>query len=191
MSGRRIMTADEIRRATIRLSHEIVEKQAGTDGLLLIGIQRRGVPLARRIAAAIRDNEGAEVPVGALDITFYRDDLSLVAQQPVVKGTELPSGIDGRTVVLVDDVLYTGRTIRAAMDALVDFGRPQAIRLAVLVDRGHRELPIRADHVGKNVPTSREELVKVHLEETDGEDGVEIERIVDVAEPVRAGEPVG
>ena len=191
MSGRHIMTAEEIRRATIRLSHEIVEKQAGTDGLLLIGIQRRGVPLARRIAAAILENEGAEVPVGALDITFYRDDLSLVAQQPVVKGTELPSGIDGRTVVLVDDVLYTGRTIRAAMDALVDFGRPQAIRLAVLVDRGHRELPIRADHVGKNVPTSREELVKVHLEETDGEDGVEIERIVDVAEPVRAGEPVG
>ena len=191
VTGRRIMTADEIRRATIRLSHEIVEKQAGTDGLLLIGIQRRGVPLARRIAAAILENEGAEVPVGALDITFYRDDLSLVAQQPVVKGTELPSGIDGRTVVLVDDVLYTGRTIRAAMDALVDFGRPQAIRLAVLVDRGHRELPIRADHVGKNVPTSREELVKVHLEETDGEDGVEIERIVDVAEPVRAGEPVG
>jgi pyrimidine operon attenuation protein/uracil phosphoribosyltransferase len=191
MSGRRIMTADEIRRATIRLSHEIVEKQAGTDGLLLIGIQRRGVPLARRIAAAILENEGADVPVGALDITFYRDDLSLVAQQPVVKGTELPSGIDGRTVVLVDDVLYTGRTIRAAMDALVDFGRPQAIRLAVLVDRGHRELPIRADHVGKNVPTSREELVRVHLEETDGEDGVEIERIVDVVEPVRAGEPVG
>ena len=191
MSGRRIMTADEIRRATIRLSHEIVEKQAGTDGLLLIGIQRRGVPLARRIAAAILENEGAGVPVGALDITFYRDDLSLVAQQPVVKGTELPSGIDGRTVVLVDDVLYTGRTIRAAMDALVDFGRPQAIRLAVLVDRGHRELPIRADHVGKNVPTSREELVRVHLEETDGEDGVEIERIVDVPEPVGAGEPVG
>jgi pyrimidine operon attenuation protein/uracil phosphoribosyltransferase len=190
MSGRRIMTADEIRRATIRLSHEIVEKQAGTDGLLLIGIQRRGVPLARRIAVSILENEGAEVPVGALDITFYRDDLSLVAQQPVVKGTELPSGIDGRTVVLVDDVLYTGRTIRAAMDALVDFGRPQAIRLAVLVDRGHRELPIRADHVGKNVPTSREELVRVHLEETDGEDGVEIERIVDLAEPVRAGEPV-
>jgi pyrimidine operon attenuation protein / uracil phosphoribosyltransferase len=191
MSGRRIMTADEIRRATIRLSHEIVEKQAGTDGLLLIGIQRRGVPLARRIAAAILENEGAGVPVGALDITFYRDDLSLVAQQPVVKGTELPSGIDGRTVVLVDDVLYTGRTIRAAMDALVDFGRPRAIRLAVLVDRGHRELPIRADHVGKNVPTSREELVRVHLEETDGEDGVEIERIVDVPEPVGAGEPVG
>ena len=178
MSGRQIMTADEIRRATIRLSHEIVEKQAGTEGLVLIGIQRRGVPLARRIAAAITEHEGVIIPVGALDITFYRDDLSMVAQQPIVKGTELPSGIDGRT-------------IRAAMDALVDFGRPQAIRLAVLVDRGHRELPIRADHVGKNVPTSREELVRVHLKETDGEDGVEIDRIVDVVEPVRTGEPVG
>jgi pyrimidine operon attenuation protein / uracil phosphoribosyltransferase len=182
MSGRQIMTADEMRRATTRLSHEIVEKQAGTDGLLLVGIQRRGVPLARRIAAAIAEHEGVEVPVGALDITFYRDDLSLVAQQPVVKGTELPTGIDGRTIILVDDVLYTGRTIRAAMDALVDFGRPQAIRLAVLVDRGHRELPIRADHVGKNVPTSREESVRVHLEETDGVDEVEIDRL-----PVSAG----
>ena len=180
MNGRQIMTADEIRRATIRMSHEIVEKQAGTDGLVLIGIQRRGVPLARRIAAGIREHEGVEVPVGALDITFYRDDLSLIAQQPVVKGTELPVDLNGSTVVLVDDVLYTGRTIRAAMDALVDFGRPQAIRLAVLVDRGHRELPIRADHVGKNVPTSREEIVRVHLEETDGEDGVEIERVVGV-----------
>jgi pyrimidine operon attenuation protein/uracil phosphoribosyltransferase len=186
MSGRQIMTADEIRRATIRLSHEIVEKQAGTDGLVLIGIQRRGVPLARRIADSIAEHEGVHLPVGALDITFYRDDLSMVAQQPVVKGTELPTGIDGKTIILVDDVLYTGRTIRAAMDALVDFGRPQAIRLAVLVDRGHRELPIRADHVGKNVPTSREELVRVHLEEIDAEDGVEIERIIatPLAEPV-------
>jgi pyrimidine operon attenuation protein/uracil phosphoribosyltransferase len=191
MTGRHIMTAEEIRRATIRISHEIVEKQAGTAGLALVGIQRRGVPLARRIATSIADNEGVVVPVGALDITFYRDDLSLIAQQPVVKGTDLPFDLNDTTVVLVDDVLYTGRTIRAAMDALVDFGRPQAIRLAVLVDRGHRELPIRADHVGKNVPTSREELVRVHLEETDGEDGVEIERLVDVAEPVRAGEPVG
>lgn len=187
MSGRQIMTADEIRRATIRLSHEIVEKHAGTDGLILIGIQRRGVPLARRVAAAIAEYEGIMIPVGALDITFYRDDLSMVAQQPVVKGTELPMAIDGKTIVLVDDVLYTGRTIRAAMDALVDFGRPQAIRLAVLVDRGHRELPIRADHVGKNVPTSREEQVRVHVEEIDGEDGVEIERVVvaTAAEPVR------
>ena len=187
MSGRQIMTADEIRRATTRLSHEIVEKQAGTSGLVLIGIQRRGVPLARRIAAAILEHEGADIPVGALDITFYRDDLSMVAQHPVVKGTALPSAIDGRTVVLVDDVLYTGRTIRAAMDALVDFGRPQAIRLAVLVDRGHRELPIRADHVGKNVPTSREELVQVQLEEIDGVDGVEITRI---EERAAAAEPV-
>jgi len=187
MNGRRIMTADEVRRATVRISHEIVEKQAGTDGLVLVGIQRRGVPLARRIADSIDENEGVRIPVGALDITFYRDDLSLVAQQPVVKGTDLPFDLNGSTVVLVDDVLYTGRTIRAAMDALVDFGRPRAIRLAVLVDRGHRELPIRADHVGKNVPTSREELVKVHLEEIDDEDGVEIERIV--LEP--AAEPVG
>lgn len=191
MSGRQIMTADEIRRATTRLSHEIVEKQAGTAGLMLIGIQRRGVPLARRIAAAILEHEGVEIPVGALDITFYRDDLSLVAQQPIVKGTELPEGIDGRTIILVDDVLYTGRTIRAAMDALVDFGRPQAIRLAVLVDRGHRELPIRADHVGKNVPTSREESVRVHLEETDGVDEVEIERVaVESESGISAGEPV-
>ena len=191
MSGRQIMTADEIRRATTRLSHEIVEKQAGTDGLMLIGIQRRGVPLARRIAASILEHEGVEVAVGALDITFYRDDLSMVAQQPIVKGTELPSGIDGRTIILIDDVLYTGRTIRAAMDALVDFGRPQAIRLAVLVDRGHRELPIRADHVGKNVPTSREELVRVHLEETDGVDEVEIERVsVEVGPHVVVSDPV-
>ncbi|MEK6719043.1 MAG: bifunctional pyr operon transcriptional regulator/uracil phosphoribosyltransferase PyrR [Chloroflexota bacterium] len=186
MNGRQIMTADEIRRATVRISHEIVEKQAGTDGLALVGIQRRGVPLARRIADAIAEHEGVRIPVGALDITFYRDDLSVIAQQPVVKGTDLPFDLNGRTVVLVDDVLYTGRTIRAAMDALVDFGRPQAIRLAVLVDRGHRELPIRADHVGKNVPTSREERVRVHLEELDGEDGVVIER----AAPVAAAEPV-
>jgi pyrimidine operon attenuation protein/uracil phosphoribosyltransferase len=176
MTGRPIMTADEVRRAIVRISHEIVEKHAGTEGLALIGIQRRGVPLARRIADAIRDHEAADLPVGALDITFYRDDLSMIAQQPLVKGTELPFDLNGRTVVLVDDVLYTGRTIRAAMDALVDFGRPRAIRLAVLVDRGHRELPIRADHVGKNVPTSREEVVRVHLTEIDGLDGVEIER---------------
>ncbi len=179
------MTADEIRRATIRISHEIVEKQAGTAGLALVGIQRRGVPLAQRIAEAIAEHEGVTLPVGALDITFYRDDLSLVAQQPLVKGTDLPFDLNGATVVLVDDVLYTGRTIRAAMDALVDFGRPQAIRLAVLIDRGHRELPIRADHVGKNVPTSREEIVRVHLAETDGDDGVDIERVVGaIAEPV-------
>ena len=176
MDARQIMPADEIRRAIVRVSHEIVERQAGTEGLVLVGIQRRGVPLATRLAAAIAEHEGVALPVGALDITFYRDDLSLIAQQPIVKGTAIPVDLNDRTVVLVDDVLYTGRTIRAAMDALVDFGRPRAIRLAVLVDRGHRELPIRADHVGKNVPTSRDELVKVHLAETDGEDAVLIER---------------
>jgi pyrimidine operon attenuation protein/uracil phosphoribosyltransferase len=185
MSARRIMTADEVRRATVRISHEIVEKHAGTEGLVLVGIQRRGVPLAHRFAAAIAEHEGVAVPVGALDITFYRDDLSLIAQQPVVKGTDIPFDLNGRTVVLVDDVLYTGRTIRAAMDALVDFGRPRAIRLAVLVDRGHRELPIRADHVGKNVPTSREEVVHVQLAEIDGEDGV----VIDRAETAVAGSP--
>ena len=176
MTGRQIMTADEIRRATIRISHEIVEKQAGTARLALVGIQRRGVPLAHRIASAIAEHEGVTVPVGALDITFYRDDLSLVAQQPVVKGTDIPFDLNGATVVLVDDVLYTGRTIRAAMDALVDFGRPQAIRLAVLVDRGHRELPIRADHGGKNGPTSREAVVKVQLAAIAGEDGLLMDR---------------
>jgi pyrimidine operon attenuation protein / uracil phosphoribosyltransferase len=175
--GRRIMTADEVRRAIVRISHEVVEKQAGTEGLALVGVQRRGVPIARRLADAIAENEGVRLPAGALDITFYRDDLSLVAQQPVVKGTDLPFDLNGMTVVLVDDVLYTGRTVRAAMDALMDFGRPRAIRLAVLVDRGHRELPIRADHVGKNVPTSRDEVVKVLVEEIDGEDGVAIERL--------------
>jgi pyrimidine operon attenuation protein/uracil phosphoribosyltransferase len=176
MDARQIMTADEIRRAIVRLSHEVVERQAGTAGLVLVGIQRRGVPLATRLAAAIAEHERETVPVGALDITFYRDDLSLIAQHPIVKGTAIPVDLNGKTVVLADDVLYTGRTIRAAMDALVDFGRPEAIRLVVLVDRGHRELPIRADHVGKNVPTSRDELVRVHLTETDGEDAVWIER---------------
>lgn len=176
MSGRRIMTAEEIRRAVIRISHEIVEKHAGTERLVLVGIQRRGVPIAHRVAASILEHENVALPVGALDITFYRDDLSMLAQQPVVKGTDLPFDVTGTTVVLVDDVLYTGRTIRAAMDALMEYGRPTAIRLAVLVDRGHRELPIRADHVGKNVPTSREELVRVRIEEIDGEDAVDIDR---------------
>jgi len=181
MTGRRIMTADEIRRAIVRISHEIVEKQAGTDGLRLVGIQRRGVPLAERLAEEIEVHEGVRVPVGALDIEFHRDDLS-PAHSPVVKGTDLPFDVSGSTVVLVDDVLYTGRTVRAAMDALREFGRPQAVRLAVLVDRGHRELPIRADHVGKNVPTSREERVRVRVVEVDGEDAVDIEQV-----PVAAG----
>jgi pyrimidine operon attenuation protein/uracil phosphoribosyltransferase len=178
VNGRQIMTADEIRRALIRISHEIVEKHGGVEGLALVGIQRRGVPLADRIAAAIAEHEGVRPPVGALDITFYRDDLSKVARAPVVKGTQLPFPLESSTLVIVDDVLYTGRTIRAALDALVDVGRPRAVRLAVLVDRGHRELPIRADHVGKNVPTAREEIIKVRLAETDGgEDEVVIERL--------------
>ncbi|MET1231782.1 MAG: bifunctional pyr operon transcriptional regulator/uracil phosphoribosyltransferase PyrR [Candidatus Limnocylindrales bacterium] len=177
MTARQIMTADEIRRALVRISHELVEKHGGTADLALVGIQRRGVPLADRIAAAIAANEDVSVPVGALDITFYRDDLSLVAHQPIVKGTDLPFDLNGLTVVIVDDVLYTGRTIRAAMDALMDFGRPRAISLAVLIDRGHRELPIRADHVGKNVPTSDEEVIRVHLLEVDGDDQVEIDRL--------------
>jgi pyrimidine operon attenuation protein/uracil phosphoribosyltransferase len=177
VAEREILSADEIRRALVRIAHEIVEKHGGTEGLALVGVQRRGVPLANRIAASIADHEQVTVPVGAIDITFYRDDLSMVAHQPVVKGTDLPFGLTGLTVVLVDDVLYTGRTVRAAMDALMDFGRPTAIRLAVLVDRGHRELPVRADHVGKNVPTSREEVIKVHLREVDGEDEVIIDRL--------------
>jgi pyrimidine operon attenuation protein/uracil phosphoribosyltransferase len=175
VNGRRIMTADEIRRAVIRISHEIVEKQAGTSGLVLVGIQRRGVPIAHRLAAAIGEHEGVEIPVGALDITFYRDDLSTLGDSPHVKGTDVGFPVEGATVVLVDDVLYTGRTVRAAMDALREFGRPRAVRLAVLVDRGHRELPIRADHVGKNVPTSREEVVRVRVAEVDDEDAVDIE----------------
>ncbi|MBI2781613.1 MAG: bifunctional pyr operon transcriptional regulator/uracil phosphoribosyltransferase PyrR [Chloroflexi bacterium] len=181
MPSRRIMTADEVRRAVIRISHEIVEKQAGTAGLVLVGIQRRGVPLAHRLAEAIAEHEGATLPVGALDITFYRDDLSKLGHSPLVKGTDVPFQIGGATVVLVDDVLYTGRTIRAAMDALREFGRPQAVRLAVLVDRGHRELPIRADHVGKNVPTSREEIVRVRIREIDDEDAVDIDQVAATA----------
>ncbi|CAN5753305.1 bifunctional pyr operon transcriptional regulator/uracil phosphoribosyltransferase PyrR [soil metagenome] len=177
MSSRQILTADDVRRALVRISHEIVEKHGGTGGLALVGIQRRGVPLAERLAQLIEQNEGVRLPVGRLDITFHRDDRSPdSARGPQLKGTDLPFSLKDSTIVIVDDVLYTGRTVRAAMDALVDVGRPAAVRLAVLVDRGHRELPIRADHVGKNVPTSREELVSVHLRETDGEDEVLIER---------------
>jgi pyrimidine operon attenuation protein/uracil phosphoribosyltransferase len=168
------MDSDEIHRAVIRLGHEIVERHGGTDGLVLIGIQRRGVVLARRLADAIAESESVRVPVGALDISLYRDDLSEVATYPIVRPTELPFDVTGRTVVLVDDVLFTGRTVRAAMDALTDFGRPRAIRLAVLVDRGHRELPIRADHVGRNLPTARTERVNVHVTEVDGIEDVEL-----------------
>jgi pyrimidine operon attenuation protein / uracil phosphoribosyltransferase len=191
LPGRQIMTADELRRALIRIGHEIVEKQGGTDGLVLVGIQRRGVPLAERIAEAIDVHEGHRPRVGSLDITFHRDDRSMhevsriPARQPVVKGTQLPFDISGLTVVLVDDVLFTGRTVRAAMDALIELGRPQAVRLAVLVDRGHRELPIRADHVGKNVPTARDEFIRVQIREIDGDDGVLIQRADEADTPER------
>lgn len=177
MSSRQILTADEIRRALVRIGHEIVEKHGGTERLALVGIQRRGVPLAERIADAIAASTGTRTPVGTLDITFYRDDLTAIDRGPQLKGQDLPFDPAETTIVVIDDVLYTGRTIRAAMDALVDQGRPAAVRLAVLVDRGHRELPIRADHVGKNVPTSRDEVVHVRLREVDGdEDEVVIER---------------
>jgi pyrimidine operon attenuation protein/uracil phosphoribosyltransferase len=174
MSERQILDADDLRRALTRVAHEIVERNGGTDDLVLVGIRSRGVPLARRLAALIEQHEGASLPVGSLDITFYRDDLTKVANAPIVKKTDALPEVGGKTVVLVDDVLYTGRTVRAALDALTDHGRPRAVRLAVVVDRGHRELPIRPDHVGKNLPTSVDELVHVRLVETDDADEVVI-----------------
>jgi pyrimidine operon attenuation protein/uracil phosphoribosyltransferase len=167
-----VLDADQIRRALYRLSHEITEHNKGTAGLVLVGIRTRGVPIANRLAGFIQEHEGGEVPVGILDITFYRDDLSLIANQPVLHRTEIPVNITNKRIILVDDVLYTGRTVRAALDALMDLGRPESIQLAVLIDRGHRELPIRADYAGKNVPTARREVVHVKLTETDGEDRV-------------------
>ena len=164
-------------RALTRIAHEILERNRGLDEIALVGIRTRGVPLARRIAKALRDINGDDVPTGALDITLYRDDLMRqpVGPQPVVRRTEIPFSIDDRKILLVDDVLYTGRTIRAALDALIDFGRPRAIQLIVLVDRGHRELPIKADYVGKNLPTSLKQSVQVRLQEIDGADEVVIE----------------
>ena len=167
----KVLTPDGIDRSLRRISHEILERSASNlDNLALVGVLTRGVPLARRISENIRLFERLDVPVGSLDITLHRDDLA--GEEPEVRGSRVPFEVAGRTVVLVDDVLYTGRTARAAMDALLELGRPAAIRLAILVDRGHRELPIRADHVGKNVPTARDERVLVNLAETDGEDGV-------------------
>jgi len=190
MAARSTMDSDEIRRAITRLGHEIVERQGGTDGLVLIGIQRRGVVLAHRLADAIAAAERVRLPIGALDISLYRDDLSELAKYPIVRPTELPFDITDRTVVLVDDVLFTGRTVRAAMDALIDFGRPCAVRLVVLVDRGHRELPIRADHVGRNIPTARTERVNVHVQELDGIDEVELDAPAMASEDVAAAEPM-
>ncbi|HET8571744.1 MAG TPA: bifunctional pyr operon transcriptional regulator/uracil phosphoribosyltransferase PyrR [Candidatus Limnocylindria bacterium] len=176
MNDRLILDADDVRRALTRIAHEIVERHGGTRDLVLVGLRTRGVPLARRLAGLIEQHEGVSLPVGSLDITYYRDDLTRLAHAPIVKRTDAMPDVAGRTVVLVDDVLFTGRTVRAALDALTDQGRPQAVRLAVLVDRGHRELPIRPDHVGKNLPTSRDELVHVRLQETDDVDEVVIAR---------------
>ena len=174
-----IVEADGLRRIVTRIAHEIVERNKGVDEIVLVGIRRRGVPLADRIAQKIREFEGSPPALGSLDITLYRDDLSTVSHQPVVGSTEIPVDIAGKVVVLVDDVLYTGRTVRAAMDALIDFGRPRAIQLAVVIDRGHRELPIRADYVGKNVPTSKKEVIGVKLLEIDGVDSVVIKEMED------------
>lgn len=169
-----LMNADGVSRALTRIAHEITERNRGAERLALIGIHTRGVPIAERLAELILRFEGTCPEVGKLDITLYRDDLTEIALQPIVKRTEVPFDIQGLRIVLCDDVLYTGRTARAALDALIDLGRPALIQLAVLVDRGHRELPIRADYVGKNVPTSRHEVVKVRLEEIDRAEGVDL-----------------
>jgi pyrimidine operon attenuation protein/uracil phosphoribosyltransferase len=167
-----LMDADRLSRTLSRMAHEILERHPDIRGTVLVGVRTRGVPLARRLAARMREASGVEPPVGALDITLYRDDLTTVGPQPVLKGTDIPTSIDGRTVVLVDDVLFTGRTVRAALDELIDFGRPARIELAVLVDRGHRELPIHADYAGRTLTTTREETVQVRLKEEDGDDRV-------------------
>lgn len=174
-----IMNAEEIRRAIVRIAHEIVEANGGIVQVCLVGIRKRGAPLAERIREQIAKIEGEELPLGVLDITLYRDDVHMVAPQPLVESTDIPFSVEKMVVVLVDDVLFTGRTVRAAMDAVMDFGRPRSIQLAVLVDRGHRELPIRADFVGKNVPTSAREIAKVYLKETDECDEVVISEVED------------
>jgi len=170
------MGESEIRRALNRIAHEIIEKNKGTKNLVLIGIKRRGDFIAQRIADRIKESEGKKIPIGALDITLYRDDLQLVSEAPIIEGTAIPFDLSKKIIILIDDVLYTGRTIRAAIEEIMDFGRPEAIQLAVLVDRGHRELPIHADFVGKKVPTAKKEIVDIHIQEVDGEDCVIIHR---------------
>jgi len=174
MAKKIIMTPEDISRTLARIAHEIIEQNKTIDHLILVGMRTRGVPLAKRLAANIEDFGKIKIPVGALDINLYRDDLSSLDRQPIVQRTDIPANIDGKSIVLVDDVLYTGRSTRAAMDALIDLGRPQSIQLAVLVDRGHREMPIRPDYVGKNIPSSRHEEIQVQLVETDGIDEVAI-----------------
>ena len=169
-----LMSPQDMRRALVRVAHEIVERNKGAKDIVLVGMQTRGVPLAKRLATTIQDLEEISIPVGSLDISLYRDDLSSLSLKPTVHRTDIPVDISDKQVVLVDDVFYTGRSIRAAMDALIDLGRPQSIQLAVLVDRGHRELPIRADYVGKNIPTAKNEEIKVYVKEVDGEDKVAI-----------------
>jgi len=174
MPERTLMSAEDMQRALTRVAHEIVERNKGARDLVLVGMQTRGVPIAKRLAATIQSLEGIDVPVGSLDISLYRDDLSSLSLKPTVHRTDIPVDVTDKQIVLVDDVFYTGRSIRAAMDALIDLGRPQSIQLAVLVDRGHRELPIRADYVGKNIPTSKNEEIKVEIKEVDGEDKIVI-----------------
>ena len=183
MSEKIIMNQEDIRRTLARIAHEIMERNKTTEHLVLVGMRTRGVPLAKRLAATIKGFEGFEIPVGALDISLYRDDLSSLNLKPIVRSTNIPVTIDDKSIVLVDDVLYTGRSTRAAMDALTDLGRPKSVQLAVLVDRGHRELPIRADYIGKNIPSSIHEEIQVKLEETDG-----IDEIVVSSMPVTKGE---
>ncbi len=186
-----VMDARQIDRALSRIAHEIVERNQGTDKLVLVGIRSRGVPLAETLSDKIEAFEGVRVPTGSLDITLYRDDLSQIAPNPVVQATELPFELENNLVVLVDDVLFTGRTIRAALDALIDYGRPRAIQLAVLIDRGHREFPIRADFVGKNVPTSLREVIKVRCTDIDGDDSVTMFEVDDQVRPPSETTPTG
>jgi len=176
-----VMDADRVAKSLTRIAHEIIEHNRGIDDIRLVGIRTRGVPIAKRVAAALKEITGADVPTGALDIALYRDDLMRqgAGAQPIVRSTDIPFDLEGKHVLLVDDVLYTGRTIRAALDALIDFGRPKTIQLVVLIDRGHRELPIRADYVGKNVPTSKKEVIGVKLAEIDGHDAVVIKELKD------------
>ncbi len=174
MAVKVIMTAEDIRRTIARIAHEIIERNKSIPDLVLVGMLTRGFPLARRLAANIKSFEGTEIPVGSLDISLYRDDLDTLQFKPVINSSQIPTDIQSKTVILVDDVLYTGRSTRAALDALIDYGRPATIQLAVLIDRGHRELPIRADYIGKNIPSARSEEIKVELVEIDGIDQVTI-----------------